>query len=579
MLNSDNFPESFIPVQVHRNENTKVIWINQNKLGFEEGNLCKEKVFRETFSYYISAHDNEPSKSAREELAVYSDRYGGAGTNSNGGGARSAYIDNYQVKGIGRTVLAHEERDVWHSYGGLTAIEAVYEAAMSLVCSNILPCGAIKHVGVISTGEESAFYYDLTPTQGALLVRRSALRPAHLLRNAWYKNRDLLSDNARTKFSCQNFYNILGGEKTLQSTLHNFVLNCANQSALSFLIRFFHGSISPSNISIDGRWLDLANTGFTPSGKNYGGPFPVHEEWKKVAGIIDELVYSINKYTGSNIDSDYLIRGYFDLFDNYIAFHLPAPLGLPYSNRVQKNKSKADLIKVLFRTVEGTGKVETEWPDKVLYDDPFLRLIESLYFNFLKRNVAKDPSNVYIDDICKEEYYQDFENLIMESFEAIEKKEGVKSLGPYTLACAITSFSRFYLSSLYYKWNLEKEVRKAIERGDIRDCSSIIELCGYTSSLLYKKVISDPVLVYEDFKLKIFYCCRTGVSTLSIKSKGEETDKKYPRFSDMVDSIDSSGEYFDNVVGFNVGSYLSWLGDLIAKMEFACFFEERYDWF
>lgn len=573
MIRFTDVPEFLVDFEAFELKKTKILWVS--KLLKEDAGF--EKKFLEKFSFQTDAINTYFCSDLNREKAVVmqAERYGGAGTNKNGGGARSGIINNQQIKGVGKNKLAADDADIWHSYGGLTAIDAVYEAALSIICKNVLSIGSVDHHGVILTGEKSAYYYDLSKTHGALLIRSPSIRPAHFLRNAMFLSDGMESDHLKTKLCCKALLKTVGGENGLLSLIREFVSNCANQFSLAFLIRFFHGSVSPSNISIDGRWLDLVNAGFTPSGINYGGPFPVHDEWKKIPGIIDELVHTINKYGNTNIESNKLVLAYYDLFNRYTALYLPIPLGLPCGKGPHKGSGSIALITKIRETIIGSGRVETEWPSSVNINDPFYMLIKELYIFFIVKNISKTGENSAIKDISENQYYRDFETLVLESYSIYQLDNPSVPLGAFAISCAVTSLSRFFISSSFYKWSLEKRIREILQENDYLKISELIDFCDDLSKDLFGHNLSDPVVIYKDKEISLVYFCRTGETSLTIESDNYRLEKKYSRFMDLAKDIHSTGIPEVNLIGFNLKEYISVMSILINQLEFFCFFEKN----
>jgi hypothetical protein len=72
------------------------------------------------------------------------ERYGGAGIKHNGGGVRCAIVDGTSLKGVGRSPLAGEGTDYFHSFGGMSLREAVKDTIWGEIMSCALPYGAAR---------------------------------------------------------------------------------------------------------------------------------------------------------------------------------------------------------------------------------------------------------------------------------------------------------------------------------------------------------------------------------------------------------------------------------------------------
>jgi hypothetical protein len=141
-----------IPFEVFSLKKKIVIWFD--KINFNEYHKLNHdydsiNYFSELFSYSTGTElfqcDNLSTNSSN---TFYAERYGGIGIGTNGGGARCGYYKSYQIKGVGRTPLVGKDCETWHSYGGLSLFDAIYEAIYSKILNNVLPKGAVNTCGV-----------------------------------------------------------------------------------------------------------------------------------------------------------------------------------------------------------------------------------------------------------------------------------------------------------------------------------------------------------------------------------------------------------------------------------------------
>ena len=207
---------------------------------------------------------------------AYLERYGGMGIGRNGGGARCALYRGLVVKGFGASALAGRGQDYWHSFGGMSLREAVREAIWGAMLNHLLPHGAVETEAVVLTGSEVPFHYpdSAGQTRGprALSFRRPFVRLAHFLPATLFLPDQahagkLLSDDARTRASILALPLVLarlfgqrvgGAELVLQ--LKMLFSRYGVQTGAARALRLVHGSITASNIGIDGRVLDFGMT-------------------------------------------------------------------------------------------------------------------------------------------------------------------------------------------------------------------------------------------------------------------------------------------------------------------------------
>src|SRR5436305_6300750 len=119
----------------------------------------------------------------RRTITMYADKYWGVYPFL--GGARAGFLPygNFYAKGIGLTPAfkPSPDNDFDHSHGGLTMEEAMLEAIIGEVNTNIFTLGSARMLAIIDLGEQIVFP-DGSKSAAVLGVRAgSQLRPAHLL--------------------------------------------------------------------------------------------------------------------------------------------------------------------------------------------------------------------------------------------------------------------------------------------------------------------------------------------------------------------------------------------------------------
>jgi hypothetical protein len=311
---------------------SEIVWLSDSSL--LDGARLTETDFASRFSYVVAESDTfkHLKINAGETLTAYAERYGGRGVGNNGGGARCGNIGHYQVKGIGRNPLAGGSPTEWHSYGGLNARDAIYEAVYSEVLGKILPLGVVKTHGVILTSPLAA-YNEFDPKTankaelgwGALMVRDICLRPGHFFRAAHHaphnKGPDGLSSDIIRVRDVHQILSKIMSTTALVSFLGTFLRNCANQFSFAKIARISHGGICPSNLSFDGRWIDLTNATFVDGARNIGGLPPFHEEAWTVIEILKEFVATHCKYNNISLNINPLLEYYASALNSYFIYY------------------------------------------------------------------------------------------------------------------------------------------------------------------------------------------------------------------------------------------------------------------
>ncbi|ACE83590.1 hypothetical protein CJA_3606 [Cellvibrio japonicus Ueda107] len=285
------FNESLINFEVTKMEEAEFVWAQ-----FPEDStsgaphFSSAKDITSTFAYGIKGNRyfDEIAFSANDTKNAQAEIYPGG---SNAGGSRSGNIAGYHVKGMGANPLLGEVDYDWYSYGGLSFYEAALEAINTIILNAILPYGCVNCYAIIKTGDRTALHptgklLDDNRGKGALLVREQCLRPAHFFPLENFvpvdRNQYLVEfDQERVSSLSQKLLNLLGGIDRLNDYIVNFYIKSAAQFSTAKIFRIFHGAMNYSNISFDGRWLDVATTAFVQGGSDYGVNRPLPSFYKE----------------------------------------------------------------------------------------------------------------------------------------------------------------------------------------------------------------------------------------------------------------------------------------------------------
>ena len=277
-----------------------------------------------------------------EEVNLVGERYGGTGMGGNGGGVRSGNVGSVQLKGIGNNGLGGTDVEKLHFYGGLSLEEGAYEVIASKIYGKLLPRGVVPCVALIATGERGAYVCrnDSEPEigTGAVLVREQCMRPAHLFRAPTYYN--WAEDVIRVRAACLEYVSKFTSLGDLVGQAWSFLRACASQFGYARVHKIVHGAMSPSNISLDGRWLDLSTSTFCQDVEH-----PYHKntrcqlffEAMTPTSYIDELFYNINKYVGLKLNPDILLTRYSEAFDAANENYLYELFGITEASEISKN--------------------------------------------------------------------------------------------------------------------------------------------------------------------------------------------------------------------------------------------------
>lgn len=259
--------ESFVEFDASELSNPSLIWSN-DEMSCDDNYLAYA---------YCKRFPEEPDYAYRKGTRSFlGDRYGGPGVGGNSGGVRCGLAGNIQIKGIGSNQLAGMTTDYWHKHGASSLQDCVRESIWGEITESALPYGAVRALAIIATGTafdgEVADTKKKTAVPRALLLREPSLRPAHYMRSIFCSPGPLMldecSDVVRTTQAVKMFgrlrplFATVQGESTTQMgdlayMLDEIFKRAAHQIAASRAKRLMHGSLIPSNYTVDGKWLDF----------------------------------------------------------------------------------------------------------------------------------------------------------------------------------------------------------------------------------------------------------------------------------------------------------------------------------
>jgi hypothetical protein len=330
----------------------EVVWANR-RLPFEGG---EDKLLDE-FAWHVPLDKSHLTSDARTKT-FYAECYGGYGIHHNGGGARCGWTGNWLVKGIGINLLAgysDEDAAQFRNNGRASLSEILVEAIWGEVLDDALPYGAVRMTAVIRTGESLE---GCTHPTGATGIREFVWRPASFMRAPWFhkrpENRVLIpSDTARVKEAIARLPRILpmpaahseeelAGMRPLERLkigLGEMVRRFAEQMAAAKAKRLSHGTLTPSNVCLDGRWNDLNSISALPSYGYRRNMVPFWEDQLSLNRSIELLCFYIGKYfpaaSGEPADAmpktAWLMSLYHRLYEDALARRFVGLCGYPQS--------------------------------------------------------------------------------------------------------------------------------------------------------------------------------------------------------------------------------------------------------
>ncbi len=216
----------------------------------------------ETLSFRVLRPGEEVG--SRRTITMYADKYWGVYPFL--GGARAGFLPygNFYVKGIGLTPAykATDDDDFVHSHGGLILEDAMLEAIIGEVDTNLFARGSTRMLAIIALGE--IIVWPNGRKHVAVLGVRAGtqLRPAHLLNYSTSCNGSLLHGfvrMARETGQIVTREDDDSGAETIdvKQTLLRIIDDQARTASEQFRWRILHGAISSSNMELSGAMLDV----------------------------------------------------------------------------------------------------------------------------------------------------------------------------------------------------------------------------------------------------------------------------------------------------------------------------------
>ncbi|WP_221274602.1 protein adenylyltransferase SelO family protein [Thaumasiovibrio subtropicus] len=301
--------DSFISYSTYKLKNARVMWVNRRY--FLERNIDFENIddfILENYAYVTETYAQENEIDRQDKRVFLADRYGCHAPISNGGSSRCGVNGEFQVKGNGVNPLVGMNIDEGHSDGMLCLAEAVGEAIWGEICHNNLPHGALRTVAIISTNRTFMSDHglgELIEQPAAIAIREWCIRPAHYERALYYWPypeyhylRDL--DHVYVQKNIELFVSDCDSKEiSIKDRLIQSFRKIAEQVAASRIKGIPHGSLSSSNIGIEGEFLDFGTITAVPDFDNYllsGGMGATWDDHRGISSWIKNVTYYFVKY-------------------------------------------------------------------------------------------------------------------------------------------------------------------------------------------------------------------------------------------------------------------------------------------
>jgi hypothetical protein len=574
MLNISDFRENLVEYACVRIRDTKTVWINDVETPMLSQALNAAPT-PESFAHFFSYLPKENSCFQMENLDVNdvrtyeAERYGGHGVGPNGGGARVGNYGGFQIKGTGPNPLGDRTYSTWHSYGSLHLVDAAYEAIMSTVLNRLLPHGCVKTLGLIFTSSSGALHArgsELHPASGALLVREQSVRPAHFMRAALFsptKPSELMPDRHRVRAVNRQLRKQFGSDNGYIKYLGTFILSAAQQFAFALAARITHGALTPSNICLDGRWIDLTETRFLPGGVNFCGQTPFYQDAQIVVQIIAELAHVYGKSNGIQFNLTPLITYYQEMFDSCFAYYSLAILGLPAAAQADAAESdEGQLVAKALRAVITNNKTPlrkiVDVPDP---EDPVVAFIRTLYLGLVGIEEFPDELAAVLRraGIACRDVTSAFVRL---SSYAASIADAESCGATQRIACAIKAWRWAKLSAFFYRSRLTPHLFYLDAERSPADIGAYIAECIDNANWIFSADTDGAIPIFRTPALRLIFDTVRGAYVLDMSGT-----HVFTHFADCVRYLRDSEAQLVLSENFDAFDYLDSLADLLKELE------------
>lgn len=569
-LHINDFPENLVSFKSYKIDSCQLLWNENNfpkKLSTKLSKTSNKELIIDTFAYAMEGSKCLiGTKENTKSISMEAERYGGFGIGANGGGGRCGNYLGFQVKGTGKNALVGAHDNKKHSNGALSLYSAICEVIFNFTLNKVLPLGAVPVQCIISTGDKTA-YWDvkikdetiLEETQGALLVRDIALRPAHFLTASKFKpyleyKKSLYSETYRLKVINKKLNRLQTQNNSYLKYLAVFLERCAKQFAFARAARIMHTNLSPSNIAMDGRWLDFPGGGFVPSGHNYG-LWPIerplfYSQYSIPMKIVSELIYNFNKFNNTKLSIKELGFFYQTKFNEYFIRYIPFVFGLNTDTpSLLLNKEDLVVKTINNKIMQGKKPEDGRGGANLIADDGILKLIILSFKMLNKPDFLTTSDKNSIENFAK--YFENFLHMLKKSYKAYTDK---MSFDTFCKQKTITSIKRTVLASFYYSERIENYVRGYCEGADFSNVSCFIENCNLVAEWAFEPE-SLSVTVFKTCDISITLNA-AGEYTLKIKN---DPEVKYMNYSSLLSKIEQYPSDMFIFCDYNFTEYFNYL--------------------
>jgi hypothetical protein len=333
------------------------------------------------------------------------------------------------------------------------------------------------------------------------------------------------------------------------------------------MARIKHGTISPSNLCFDGRWIDLSVTQFLPSDQNNAGFcswLPAfYEEAGAPLAILEQVLYNVNKFNGTKLDIAEFASFYNAQFNACLLLHVGFVLAFrPHQLtddviRVHLNYLKDDLSALL-----SSGKVvRNNFARELPTGDPMLSFLEHAYLTAASDTV--DGRYFANAKPALRDHMRTAASIVAVFDELWCVSEGYSSRRYFLLAYFITAFKRAALPEYYYPGQLGAAIQCRIDGHEPQTIREFIDTSIALADWGFAFPVQNKTVIFAHKRAEILFDGATGIYTLS----DSRSRIDFSSAEKLLEHLESCAPDVWHIEGFDFSPYLIRLLKTCAEIE------------
>lgn len=242
----------------------------------------------------------------------------------------------------------------------MNVLDATCSAILSHALNAVLPVGTVE-VKSVQHVLENLGNTKVKTSDNAISICSTTISPAKFINSKEFgelnpANKRLETYRIRTSFDELN--KAFGSVQRFAQFITRSLDNCANQTAYAYVHQIGLGSVAPEDLSIDGKWLGLANAGVQSTTRDK--PSDWQQEHADLSSIFIKWVCYYNSFNQTQINTDALIDFYNDKFNQYLEKYSVEFIGfdaatLSFADLRAEKRFLVKLIKSTYNKVSQTN--------------------------------------------------------------------------------------------------------------------------------------------------------------------------------------------------------------------------------